>query len=52
MGEVAELFARVAVKHESPERVAPDVGAMRDEFNTVHYCFTKGAEAHRRWRIA
>src|SRR5881409_174989 len=52
MREVADLFARVAVKHESPEKVAPDVGAMRDEFNTVHYCFTKGAEAHRRWRIA
>src|SRR5207245_197391 len=28
------------------------VGAMRTEFNTVHYCFTEGAEAHRRWRIA
>ena len=52
MVEVAELFARVAVKHESPERVALDVGAMRDEFNTVHYCFTKDAEAHRRWRLA
>jgi len=52
MTEVADLFARVAVKHESPEKVASDVGAMRTEFNTVHYCFTKGAEAHRRWRIA
>src|SRR6266571_2006966 len=52
MDEVADLFARVAVKHEAPEKVASDVGAMRTEFNTVHYCFTKGAEAHRRWRIA
>src|SRR5436309_1687721 len=52
MTEVADLFARVAVKHEPPEKVASDVGAMRTEFNTVHYCFTKGAEAHRRWRIA
>src|SRR2546428_632346 len=52
MDEVADLFARVAVKHEPPEKVASDVGAMRTEFNTVQYCFTKGAEAHRRWRIA
>src|SRR5213593_3254607 len=52
MDQVADLFARVAVKHEPPEKVASDVGAMRTEFNTVHYCFTKGAEAHRRWRIA
>src|SRR5256884_616469 len=52
MDEVADLFARVAVKHEPPEKVASDVGAMRTEFNTVHYCFTKNAEAHRRWRIA
>jgi len=52
MDEVADLFARVAVKHEPSEKVAADVGAMRTEFNTVHYCFTKDAEAHRRWRIA
>src|SRR5438093_416909 len=52
MTEVADLFARVAVKHEPPEKITSDVGAMRTEFNTVHYCFTKGAEAHRRWRIA
>ena len=52
MREVADLFARIAVKGEAAELVAADVGAMREEFNTVHYCFTKGAEAHRRWRIA
>src|SRR2546426_1101950 len=52
MDEVADLFARVAVKHEPADKVASDVGAMRTEFNTVHYCFTKNAEAHRRWRIA
>src|SRR5256886_2430293 len=51
MDEVADLFARVAVKHEPADKVASDVGAMRTEFNTVQYCFTKNAEAHRRWRI-
>src|SRR3989442_1692940 len=52
LAEFVELSARVAVKHEPSEKVAADVGAMRREFNTVHYCFTEGAEAHRRWRIA
>ena len=52
MREVADLFARVAVKHEATEKVAADVGGMRKEFNTIHYCFTPGAEAHRRWRMA
>ncbi len=52
MREVADLIARVAVKAEGPEPVAADVASLRREFNTVHYCFTKGAEAHRRWRIA
>jgi len=52
MREVADLFARVAVKGDPPERVAADVAKMRKDFNTVHYCFSKDAEAHRRWRIA
>lgn len=52
MREAAELIVRVAGKGESPEAVAADVKALRKEFNTVHYCFTKGAEAHRRWRLA
>lgn len=51
MREVAALFARVAVKKESPEKVAADVAAMRKQFNTVHFCFTPNAEAHRRWRM-
>ncbi len=52
MREVASLFARVAVKKEAPEKVAADVAAMRKEFNTVHFCFTPNAEAHKRWRMA
>ncbi|TLZ45524.1 MAG: serine hydroxymethyltransferase [Methanobacteriota archaeon] len=51
MREVADLIARVVVKGDAPAAVAEDVAAMRSEFNTVHYCFTKDAEAHRRWRI-
>jgi glycine hydroxymethyltransferase len=52
MREVADLIARVIVKGDAVAAVAEDVAAIRSEFNTVHYCFTKGAEAHRRWRIA
>jgi len=51
MREVADLLARVAVKGEAPEAVAADVASLRREFNTVHYCFTPGTEAHKRWRI-
>jgi glycine hydroxymethyltransferase len=51
MREVADLIARVAVKGEAPEAVAEDVASLRKEFNTIHYCFTPGVEAHRRWRI-
>src|SRR5439155_866200 len=50
--EVADLFARILVKGEAVEAIATEVAAMRAEFNTVHYCFTKDAEAHRRWRLA
>ena len=51
MREVAQLFARVVIKKEAPEKVAADVAAMRREFNTVHFCFTPNAEAHKRWRM-
>jgi glycine hydroxymethyltransferase len=52
MREVADLLARVVMKGDAPDAVAADVAGLRTEFNTVHYCFTKGAEAHRRWRLA
>jgi len=51
MAEVAALMARVAIKKEPPETVAKDVAALRKEFNTVHYCFRPGVEAHKRMRL-
>ncbi len=51
MAEVAELMARVAIKKEAPERVAADVAELRKDFNTVHYCFQSGVEAHKRLRL-
>ncbi|OGS47574.1 MAG: serine hydroxymethyltransferase [Euryarchaeota archaeon RBG_16_67_27] len=52
MREVATLVARVAVKGEDPGKVAAEVASLRKEFNTVHFCFTPDAEAHKRWRMA
>jgi hypothetical protein len=52
MREVADLFARIVVKDEAADPIAAEVAAMRTEFNMVQYCFTKDAEAHRRWRLA
>ena len=52
MREVATLFGRIAMKGEAPDRVAIDVGELRKDFNTVHYCFPPNAEAHKRWRMA
>src|SRR3989449_1074222 len=51
MAEVAALMARVAIKKEDPVRVAKDVAELRKEFNTVHYCFQPGVEAHKRLRL-
>jgi len=51
MAEVADLMARVAVKREDPVRVAADVAELRRDFNTVHYCFQSGVEAHKRLRL-
>jgi len=51
MAEVAELMARVAVRKEPTEKVARDVAALRKDFNTIHYCFQPGVEAHKRMRL-
>src|SRR5439155_769041 len=50
--DYAAQIVRILVKGEAVEAIATEVAAMRTEFNTVHYCFTKDAEAHRRWRLA
>jgi glycine hydroxymethyltransferase len=42
MDDIAELFARVLVKQESPEAVAEDVVAYRRRYQTLYYCFENG----------
>jgi len=51
MSEVADLMTRVAIRQEDTARVAKDVAELRREFNTVHYCFQPGVEAHKRLRL-
>jgi len=42
MEAIAELIMRVAVKKEKPERVKADVLRLKENFNTVQYCFEPG----------
>ena len=42
MGVVASLYARVLLKGEDPSSVKRDVGALKAEHQTVHYCFEEG----------
>ncbi|TLZ67245.1 MAG: serine hydroxymethyltransferase [Methanobacteriota archaeon] len=51
MAEAADLMARVAIKKEDPGRVASAVADLRRDFNTVHFCFKSGVEAHKRFRL-
>ena len=42
METIADLIARVLVAGEEPERMAPDVVAFREPYQTVYYCFEHG----------
>ena len=52
MDEVAAMMGRVVVDNEDPAAVARDVATLRQDFDTIQYCFQAGAPAHRRARIA
>jgi glycine hydroxymethyltransferase len=51
MGEVAEFFKRVLIDKEDPLKVKEDVREFKRDFQTIHYCFTPGIEAYKKWRI-
>ncbi|HEX6800708.1 MAG TPA: aminotransferase class I/II-fold pyridoxal phosphate-dependent enzyme [Ktedonobacterales bacterium] len=42
MDAIADLIARVLVADEAPERVASEVVALREPYQTVYYCFEHG----------
>ncbi len=39
MQEIAELFSRLLVTKESPERIKQNVHALVQQFQAIHYCF-------------
>ncbi len=39
---VANLYARVLLKHEEPSEVKKDVSLLKEKHQTVHYCFEPG----------
>lgn len=46
MVEVAELMKRIIVDGEEPLNVAPQVEALREGFQKVHYCFSSEHDAY------
>ena len=42
MEQIADFIARVVVEQESPARVAQDVAAFRQNYQTLYYCFDHG----------
>ena len=42
MDEVAAFFQRALLKKEAPKKIQSDVKVFRKDFQTLHYCFTKG----------
>jgi glycine hydroxymethyltransferase len=42
MAEIASFIARVLVEGEEPERVAGEVVAYREPYQTIYYCFEDG----------
>src|SRR5579883_2685419 len=42
MEAIAELIARIVLRGEAPERVRPEVVALRAAFPTLYYCFETG----------
>ena len=39
MEAVAELYARVLIKHEDPQRVKKDVAELKSHHHVIRYCF-------------
>ena len=51
MVEIADFIRRVILDKESPEKVSKDVAEFRKDFQNIHYCFEKEAEAHSYMKI-
>jgi glycine hydroxymethyltransferase len=47
MEHVAELIKKLAIDKKDPAEVKKEVIEFRNDFNTIHYCFTDGYEAYK-----
>ena len=41
MQDVAKFYARVLIKEEDPKRVRDDVHALKEQHQTIRYCFNE-----------
>ncbi len=46
MVDVAEFMKRVVIDKEDPKKVAEDVKAFKEDFQTIHYCFKEGTRIY------
>ena len=46
MESIADFISQVVLDKKSPEKVKEEVAEFRKNFQTIHYCFEKGTDAH------
>jgi glycine hydroxymethyltransferase len=51
MDEIAEFYARALIKKEDPKKIKADVKTFRKNFQTLHYCFTKGFNGYTYYKL-
>jgi glycine hydroxymethyltransferase len=51
MDTVAEVIKKVVIDKVEPAKVAGEVAELRKQFNTVHYCFRPGEQAHKLYEL-
>lgn len=46
MIDIAELFKKLLIDHQKPEKIKEEIVEFRREFNSIHYCFQNSAKAY------
>ncbi|MBD3191509.1 MAG: serine hydroxymethyltransferase [Candidatus Heimdallarchaeota archaeon] len=47
MKQIAKFIRRVVIDREEPKKVAKEVNDFREEYQTIHYCFTAEEQAYK-----
>lgn len=47
MKEIAKFIRRVVIDREDPKKVAKEVNDFREDYQTIHYCFTPEEQAYK-----